>query len=266
MEPRIEFDARAFQDALTTRQVGRFLVYRPVVGSTMDLARREAAEGAPHGTLVLAEEQTAGRGRKGRAFYSPRGENIYATFVFRLDPERHRRLPVVVPLAVCRACERFVPRARIKWPNDVWVDGEKVSGMLIDAEYAGTGEVIAYPGIGINVNGDPTANPELRGIATSLRRAAGHHVPRELLLATLCNELERWLEEAFSSTVAEYRARNLLLGREVTVAPPTGETFAARAVDVDADGSLVVELANSRRERLRAAEVTVRPSSAVVEP
>ncbi len=259
MPARCEFDPRAFQNHLVTSLVGRFLIYRAVVGSTMDLARREAAEGAPHGTLVLAEEQTAGRGRKGRSFYSPRGENIYATFVLRVDPEGHRRLPMAVPLAVCRACELFCPDARIKWPNDIWIGSEKVSGMLIDAEYAGS-EVVAYPGIGINVNGDPTAIPELRGIATSLRRASGRPVPREELLARLCNELESWLEAPAERLAQEYRARNLLLGREITVHPPAGEPYPARAADIDADGALVVQLADGRRESLRAAEVTVRPS------
>lgn len=259
MSGRYEFDPRAFQEALTTSLIGRFLTYRAVVGSTMDVARRDAAEGAPHGTLVLAEEQTAGRGRKGRSFYSPRGENIYATFILRLDPERHRRLPMAVPLAVCRACERVCPEARIKWPNDIWIGGEKVSGMLIDAEYVGD-EVVAYPGIGINVNGDPTANPELRGIATSLRRVAGHAISRERVLSGLCNELEAWLDAPREALLRAYRERNLLLGRLITVHPPLGEPYPARAVDIDEDGSLVVELEDGRRDALRAAEVTVRPS------
>lgn len=259
MSVSYDFDPRAFQQRLTTRLVGRFLVYRLVVDSTMDVARREAAEGGPHGTLVLAEEQTAGRGRKGRAFFSPRGENIYATFVFRLSADQHRRLPMVVPLAVCRACEQYSPAVRIKWPNDIWAGFEKLSGMLIDAEFVGT-EVLAYPGIGINVNGDPTLNPELRGIATSLRRLTGAPIPREELLAALCNELEIWLEAPAATLAREYRSRNMLLGKEIMVHPATGDAFAARALDVDDDGSLVVELPDGRREALRAAEVSVRPS------
>ena len=85
--------ARAFQDALTTRCIGRFLVYRPTVDTTMVLARREGEEGAPHGTLVLAEEQTAGRGRRGRGFHSPAGENLYFTLVLRPSPSQ----PSVAP-------------------------------------------------------------------------------------------------------------------------------------------------------------------------
>jgi len=251
------FDVRAYQSQLATRWVGRFLVYRFTVGSTMDLARREAAEGGPHGTLVMAEEQTAGRGRKGRSFFSPRGENLYVTYLLRLDEEQYRRLPLAVPLAACRACEAECPDVRIKWPNDLWIGTEKVSGMLVDVEFEGT-DIVAFPGIGINVNGDPTVVPELRGIATSLRRALGRTVSREGVLARLSNELEYWLSAPWAELARAYRERNFLLGREIVVHPPTGEPYPARAVDIADDGSLVVE-AGGRREALRAAEVTVRP-------
>ncbi|MEJ5221562.1 MAG: biotin--[acetyl-CoA-carboxylase] ligase, partial [Tepidiforma sp.] len=124
-------DLARFQSLLHTRTVGRSLVYRPVVGSTMDLARREAAEGAIHGTAVFAEEQTAGRGRRGRSFFSPAGANIYVTFVLRCSLDIHRTLPVRVPIAVAAAIRSVVPSAAIKWPNDVWVGDLKACGMLI---------------------------------------------------------------------------------------------------------------------------------------
>ena len=90
------FDAAAFQRALQTRAVGRWMVYRDECESTMPLARREADEGAPHGTIVLAEAQTAGRGRRGRSFHSPAGENLYFTLVLRLSPAQQRTLPVAL--------------------------------------------------------------------------------------------------------------------------------------------------------------------------
>ena len=138
----------------------------------MTIARREAEEGAAHGTVVLAEEQTAGRGRKGRSFFSPAGENLYVTFILRCEPAIHRRLPVIIPVAVCEAIRDEGVDALIKWPNDIWVGQRKMAGMLIDAEIGSDGP-IAFPGIGINVNGDPTINPDLRDIATSLRREVG---------------------------------------------------------------------------------------------
>lgn len=259
MHPSPPFDAPRFQSLLATAQVGRFLVYRLVIGSTMDIARREADEGAVHGTAVIAEEQTAGRGRRGRSFLSPAGANIYVTFVLRCPVEVHRTLPVRVPVAVLRAIRGVEPAAAIKWPNDVWVDGLKVCGMLIDAELGPEGPV-AFPGIGINVNHDPSVVPELRGIATSLAAKRGRPVDREALFAALCNELEHSLTAPLEELLDEYRRANLVLGRQVHVAPVGGEPFVATALDIDEAGSLLVERAGGQRDVVTAADVTVRPA------
>lgn len=262
MIPVADFDAPAFQQALSTRAVGRFVVFREVVDSTMVLARREADEGAPHGTLVLAEEQTAGRGRKGRSFHSPRGENLYVTMVLRSSLEMHKRLPVAVPLAVWRAVVAQGVEASIKWPNDIWAGGRKLSGMLIDAEISSAGGV-AMVGIGINVNGDPTAIPEIAEIATSLRRELGRTVSRDGLLAAVCNEVEAVLKLPARALVDEYRKASLVIGREVLVTPVSGEPYLALAEGVAEDGALVVVDGAGRRESLNAAEVTLRPVSGV---
>lgn len=226
----------------------------------MDLARREAAEGAIHGTAVLAEEQTAGRGRRGRSFYSPPGANIYVTFVLRCSLEVHRTLPVRIPVAVAEAIRATVPAAVIKWPNDVWIGRRKVCGMLIDAELGDAGPV-AFPGIGINVNFDPSIQPDLRDIATSLAAVVGQPVDREALLARLCNELERWLEAPAAEAVSRFRELNGFLGTEVLVSPVGGAPFTGTALDVDDAGGLIVRLPGGRTETVTAADVTVRPAS-----
>ena len=254
-----DFDPAAFQRALSTHAVGRFMLFREVIDSTMVLARREADEGAPHGTVVMAEEQTAGRGRKGRAFHSPRGENLYLTMVLRYPPEVHKRLPVAVPLAVWRAVTAKGVDAAIKWPNDIWANGRKLSGMLIDAELSSAGG-LAMAGIGINVNGDPTAIPELAEIATSIRREVARPVEREALLAALCNELEAVIQMPPLALVEEYRAASLVIGRDVMVTPVSGQPYLAVAESVAEDGSLVVVDGAGRREWLNAAEVTLRPA------
>lgn len=255
--PGPAFDAAAFQRALTTSAIGRWMVYREECESTMPLARREADEGAPHGTIVLAEAQTAGRGRRGRTFHSPAGENLYFTLVLRLSPGQHRTLPVALPLAVAEAVAAEGIDARIKWPNDIWVGERKLCGMLIDAE-AGPGGLLAFPGIGINVNGDPALIPELAAIATSARRELGRPVAREPLLARLCDALETNLDRTFDELVPRYRALSLVLGREVVVSPAAGEPFAARAEDITADGALLVRH-DGRHETVAAADVSVRP-------
>jgi BirA family biotin operon repressor/biotin-[acetyl-CoA-carboxylase] ligase len=233
------FSARKFQDALHTDAIGRYFVYRSVTETTMVLARGLADGGAPHGTLALAEEQRAGRGRRGRSFYSPPGENLYFTLVLRLPMEKHRALPLSVPLAVCRAIRATGADACIKWPNDIWVGERKVCGMLIDAEI-GEGGPIAFPGIGINVNADPTVNPELRDTATSLQRELGRHMGREALLASVCNELERALELPHDDLVAEYRTLSMVLGRRVTVHPTGGDPWNGEALRIAGNGELVV--------------------------
>jgi len=254
-----QFDPAAFEAALTSATVGRRLVYRQTVDSTMVLARAEAGEGAAHGTLVLAEEQTAGRGRRGRGFHSPPAENLYFTLILRLPADVHRRLPSVIPLAVCAAVRAEGADARIKWPNDIWCGERKLSGMLIDAELTADG-AIAYPGVGINVNGDPTTIPELRDIATSLRRELGHPVPRERLLARVCNEIEATLSLPPVQLANAYRGLSMVLGRRVTVQPANGEPFEGLAEAIEDDGSLVVVRANGRRESVNAADVSVRPA------
>lgn len=254
------FDFPRFQSLLRTRLVGRPLVYRPVVRSTMDVARREADEGAIHGTAVLAEEQTAGRGRRGRSFYSPAGANIYVTFILRCQLEIHRTLPVRVPVAVAAAIRSVVPEAVIKWPNDIWVGQRKACGMLIDAEFGDAGPV-AFPGIGINVNFDPSINPELRDIATSLAAVLGRQVDREALLARLCNELEHWLDAPLDEAVARFRELNGFIGVELLVSPVGGEPFVATAIDIDDTGGLVVRREGGTIETVTAADVTVRPAA-----
>ncbi len=252
------FDLVRFAAALTQDAIGARVVYRESVDSTMVLAREEAANGATHGTLVLAEEQTAGRGRRGRGFRSPAGENLYFTLILRLQPSQHRRLPVAVPVAVCEAVRTCGVDAGIKWPNDIWAAGRKLCGMLIDAETLGDG-FIAYPGIGVNVNGDPTVFPELRDIATSIRRESGRPVDREALLAAICNNLQELLAGGPESCTARYRALSLVLGRAVTVSAAAGETFDGVADEISDDGSLVVLRADGRRETVNAAEVSLRP-------
>lgn len=253
------FDAALFQRELATERLGRFFMYRVVTETTMTLARREAEEGAPHGTLVLAEEQTAGRGRRGRSFYSPAGENLYFTLVLRYDMDVHRRLALAVPLAVARACRAEGLDAWIKWPNDIWVGERKLSGMLIDAEVT-PGGAVALPGIGINVNGDPTLNPGLKDIATSFWRELARPVSRERLLAAVCNEMEEAAGLAAPRLADAYRTLSMIVGRRVAVLPARGEAYAARALDIETDGALVVEREDGTREAVIAADVSVRPA------
>jgi BirA family biotin operon repressor/biotin-[acetyl-CoA-carboxylase] ligase len=251
------FSQSLFQEHLLTSDVGRVLVHQKVVTSTMDVAREMAAAGAGHGTLVLADEQTHGRGRRGRSFFSPPGNNLYFTMILRLPLATHRRLPLAVPLATCLACVAEGANARIKWPNDIWIGDLKVSGMLIDSEITGT-EATAFPGIGVNVNGNPATNPELASVATSLGKELGREVAREPLLARICNGIEETLRLGEADLAAAYASYSMILGREVMVTPAGAEPYMALAREIAHDGTLVVECVGGEQRRLQAADVSVR--------
>ncbi|MBH77016.1 MAG: biotin--[acetyl-CoA-carboxylase] ligase [Dehalococcoidia bacterium] len=251
------FDSTRFTFSLNTSSLGRNFQYVHETSSTMDLARKAAAEGTPHGTLILAEMQTAGRGRRGRDFFSPAGGSLYFTLVLRPPIGVYTRLPLAVPLAVCRACACEGVPARIKWPNDIWVGERKLGGMLIDGE-TGTAGFTAYVGIGINVNADPTADPGLRNIATSLSHEVSSEVVREDLLARICNELEMALTTSQGDLIKDYRELSLVLHRRIIV-EEIDSSYEARVVEIASDGALVVEREDGERLTVLAADVSVRP-------
>ena len=187
----MQLDLDLVGQRLRTKFVGRRLTYLASTPSTQDVARREADEGAPEGTAVIAEEQTAGRGRLGRSWVSPAGKNIYLTIVLRPDVAHLRILGMAAPLAVARAVESVTTISPLlKWPNDVLVSGLKLSGVLIDSELFGGEAQYALVGIGVNVNFDIDTDSEIASVATSIKREAGHPVSREDILAAVLNEFE----------------------------------------------------------------------------
>jgi BirA family biotin operon repressor/biotin-[acetyl-CoA-carboxylase] ligase len=253
------FSLKALREGLTTRFLGRQLEYRTALGSTQDLARRLARSGAPEGTVVLVSRQTAGRGRLGRSFISPRG-GLYFTVVLRPALEHLRPLPIVAGLAVTRGLERAAGlRTVLKWPNDVLVGGRKICGILVESELAGQAVNFVLLGIGVNVNADMSTYPEVAAIATSAAAEAGREVSREALAAAILNELEdlylavqagQWVQD-------EWRARLETLGRQVRVT--CGETVEeGLAEDVDGEGSLILRRPDGSRVTIAAGDVTLR--------
>ncbi len=253
------FDFSRFNDALRTSRIGRQVAWFETIDTTMRVAREQAEAGAVDGTIIMAEEQTAGVGRRGRSFQSPPGENLYFTVILRAPPELHARLPVVVPAAVCAAVRQTGVDARIKWPNDIWVGGKKLSGMLIDAT-SGPDGLVAYLGIGMNVNGDPTEIPEIRDIATSIANETNADIDREELLASVCNELERHLTMTVEALGEAYRSMSLILGQTVTVSFADATTRDGVAARLNDDGGLVVRDPAGEVFTVTAGEVSLRPA------
>jgi BirA family transcriptional regulator, biotin operon repressor / biotin---[acetyl-CoA-carboxylase] ligase len=212
------------------------------VGSTSDRARELAERGAPDGTLVTAEEQTAGRGRQGRGWVTPPGVAIAASLVLR---EWDALLSLRAGLAVADIAG---PQARVKWPNDVWLEGHKVAGILAETR---NGSGWAVLGIGVNVALDPaTLPPEVAAIAGTLGRRPAAIEPT---LQELLQALERRLAQAPASVVADLRERDALRGRRVLHAG--GEGVAA---GIDESGALLVE-SGGRTVAITTGEVRLAP-------
>lgn len=218
--------------------IGRPRVHHRRTGSTNERARELASSGAPHGTLVTAGEQTAGRGRQGRTWVAPPGSSVLMSVVLRRFDEM---LPLAAAVAVCEALP--MP-ARVKWPNDVWVEGRKLAGILVEGRPL---EEWAVLGIGVNV-GVSEFPPELRAGSTSLR-LAGSNSSNEEVLGWVLTGLDRWLDRPPSEVLAAWRSRDALLGSEVSWAAGSG-----RAAGVDDTGALLVDT-GSGRVTLNAGEV-----------
>jgi BirA family transcriptional regulator, biotin operon repressor / biotin---[acetyl-CoA-carboxylase] ligase len=225
--------------------LGRPRLHLRSVGSTNQRARELAAAGAPHGTLVTATEQTAGRGRQGRRWVAPPGRALLMSLVLREWP---RLLPLAAGIAVAEECG---PRASIKWPNDVLLDGRKVAGILAEGRPQ---EGWAVLGIGVNVAVDPAdLPPELRATAGTLGRAPAGVEP---FLVDLLAALDAALTLPASAVLDAWRARDALRGHEVRWAGGRGT-----AAGLDGAGRLVVRLPGGGRTELDAGEVHLVPAA-----
>lgn len=213
-------------------------VHYRLTDSTNARARELAAAGAPDGTVVTAYEQSAGRGRQGRTWSAPPGKALLLSAIVRDLTRRDALLPLAVPVAVADACDEFAGiRCGIKWPNDIWIDGRKLSGILLEGRPQ---EGWAVIGVGLNV-GTEDFPPELREVATSLVIASGRDPGVEPVLEAVLDALGRWLRAPASSILDAWRARDVLLGNEVAWNGGVGT-----AAGIDADGSLLVETADGR--------------------
>lgn len=238
--------------------------YHEILDSTNNRAKELADGGAPAGTLVLAEEQTGGRGRLGRSWVSPAGQGLYFSFVLRpsMLPRQVASLTLVTAVSVCQSIAEVTGlRAGIKWPNDLLVDGKKACGIL--TEMKGEIDRVHYVvvGVGINVNGDQEDFPqELRERITSLAQVVGRETPRLSLLVSFLQKFESWYEifqvQGFLPVREAWKNLNVTLGEKVTVRSGR-EVFSGLALDLDDTGALVLQEANGHCRTFHSGEVTL---------
>ena len=248
----------AVTDNLGTRFIGQRVICYSSVPSTMQAARQEAHWGAPAGTVIIADEQTAGRGRLNRAWLSPKG-SVALSVILRPNIAYLPSLIMLASLAVARAIEKVTAlKAEIKWPNDVLIDEKKVCGILIENEVRRNTLVYAIIGIGINVNMHLADFPDIFPTATSLSDELGKEVSRLELVRQLLVEIDRlYLELPAGDTIYEQWRDNLVtLGRTVRV--QSGEAvIEGVAESVGRDGSLFVCQQDGSLTRIVAGDATL---------
>ena len=249
------------------RTVGRRIDCFASIDSTNDYLKRIAADGAPDGTVAVAAEQTAGRGRRGRSFQSAADQGVYLSALLRPQLGAGALLPLtgLCAAAMCSAVERVCAvRPKIKWTNDLVLNGKKLSGTLTELSLEGESGALQYAVIGIGVNCNNASEdfpPELRDVATSLYLETGKRVQRAALAAALIEELDKLYAALQSGDTASYltsyRRDCLTLGREVQLLWQNVKEKVT-ALDVDEQFGLVVRHEDGRVETIRTGEVSVR--------
>ncbi len=251
------------QHELNAKIIGAEIVHRDSVDSTNRLAKKLAESGAADGTVVVAEEQTGGRGRLERNFFSPKEKGIWFSLILRPKclPKDAPKFTLLAAVAVARAMERFKLRAEIKWPNDILYEGRKLVGILteLSAEVSRVNYIIV--GVGINVNVKREEFPaELQKIAASLSEVnGGKNLPRADFFRAVLEEFDAlYTANDFSEIFQLWRKFNVTLGKNISViSAETGESFGGVAVDIDADGALIVDVGGELRT-VYAGDVSIR--------
>lgn len=249
---------------LTTQMIGRGKwVYLKETDSTNIQAKVLAAKGAAEGTVVIAESQTGGRGRRGRTWFSPAFRNIYASIILRppLAPDQAPQITLMTAVAVARSLRQAAQLdAQIKWPNDILIKGRKIAGML--TELSADMDVVDYVvvGMGINVNIAASEMPaDIQDIATSVQIANGQSQSRVALMQALLNTFEpcynQLITEGFAPLMTQWRRMSDTIGQVVYV-DVLNNRYTGVVVDVDDRGVLVLRDTEGRLHRIFSGDVT----------
>ena len=250
--------AATLRRGLFTRVVGKRLLFFQEITSTMDEAARQAEAGADEGMVVIAESQTAGRGRQGRSWVSSEG-NLYLSVLFRPTLEALPMISILAGVATVRAirtCTGSDPR--IKWPNDVMLGSKKVGGILVESVVQGDRVTYAVLGIGINVGLDIESLGDIRDFTTSLNVSVGHPVSREDVLRQLLHNLDGLYQQVMQGglVLPEWRPMLETLGQRVR-AWGSSASCTGLAEDVDELGNLQLRLDSGQMVTLTAGDVSL---------
>ncbi|MBI3783874.1 MAG: biotin--[acetyl-CoA-carboxylase] ligase [Deltaproteobacteria bacterium] len=262
-ELELPFDVEALRAARAGKRLGRFCHYFETTDSTNSVAQQLARDGAAEGTVVIADAQTKGRGRLGRSWSSPPFRNLYLSVILRppIALGEAPQLALVVGAAIAEAIREWAPHATLKWPNDVLLEGKKVSGALTELEVVSDGIAFVIAGIGVNLNiHDDELPDELRDKAIGLCSITGAAIDRVAFADTLLARLESLYDTYLSSGFAAIRPRweqlSALTGRRLQV-DDCGRRYAGIALGLADDGALRLRLDDGREQTIVAGDVTV---------
>ncbi len=252
------------ESRLQTKWAGREVVFLEKIGSTNVEARVLAEKGFRHGTLVVADTQTGGKGRRGRSWHSPKGSSIAMSLILKpqLEAKYASMLTLVQAMAVTKAMEEVCGlEARIKWPNDILVNEKKVCGILTEMNLEMTEVSSIIIGTGINVNQESFPE-DISEIATSLKIEKKRTQSRADLIERICELFEEYFEmfmetKDLTGFLEEYNAHLISRGRKVKVLDPKGE-FSGEALGINDLGELLVKRDDGRITNVYAGEVSVR--------
>ncbi len=242
------------------------LLWFDSIDSTNTQAKLLAAQGAPHGTILIADHQTGGRGRLGRSFHSPAGTGVYMSLILRPNcaPAELMHLTCAAAVAACEAIDAACGiRTTIKWTNDLVYGRRKLAGILTELGLSPKGTVdYAVIGIGINCcQTEADFPPELREMAGSLHSVTGQTIDRAQVTAALPDALYRMDQTLLtdrSGIMERYRNNCVTIGQEISLVKADGSVRHGTALDVDEAGGLIVAFADGRSETVTSGEVSVR--------
>jgi len=260
----MSLNSESLKKKLAGKMIGHRLHYYEDIGSTNDEAFRLGEEGAPEGTVLIAESQSSGKGRMQRVWYSPPGANIYTSMILRppTGTMQVTQVPIAAGVAATETINEFCSgKASIKWPNDVLIGGKKVCGILAQMKMSGKTVDFIVVGIGINVNLAREQFPhDIQEIATSLAIEAGREISRPDLIIRLYENMAKWYRELTRNGFAGVRERWLnlseMIGKTVSVMFQN-EAVSGKAVGLDEDGSLILLTANNQNMTVSAGDATI---------
>lgn len=243
---------------LKTKIIGKKIYHLETAVSTMDIAYKLAQEGAFEGTIVCAETQTKGRGRLLRSWNSPKYKGIYFSLILRpnISAQEASKLTLITALSICEAIKEATGlNTKIKWPNDIMLEGKKIAGILTEMQAEQDRIHFVVVGVGLNVN---TKKEELPDFAASIKEFSGTHICRIELLKAILRKIEsnyiNFKNKGFKNILEKSKSISFTIGRHIKV-NSQNKTIEGQALDIDLDGSLVIRKEEGILEKVFSGDV-----------